>query len=327
MRFAGNNKIIAAVSVVALICLGAVWLAVEARPAASGTAVTKVFEIAAGDSFRDIANRLSADGVVRSATAFKLLAVLSGEAGKLKPGVYELTPAVSSREILAQLVSGSRREVAVTIPEDSSIYEIDKILSDAGVIKVGSLIKATSSREAEGKLFPDTYKFFTNSSVDEVLNKFSEDFYSKAAPLLQKYGSGDAERILISASLLEKEVPEPEDERIVAGILEKRLKAGIPLQLDATICYVKQSRAYPNGSNCYPLTPLDFRLDSPYNTYLHTGLPPGPIGNPGIEAINAALNPKSSPYWYYLSDPATKKTVFSKTLDEQEQNKIKYLKS
>ena len=108
----------------------------------------------------------------------------------------------------------------------------------------------------------------------------------------------------------------------------------MPLDVDATVCYAKlleNQASRPAASQvaqaCYPLTALDFKIDSPYNTYLYRGLPPGPIGNPGVSAIMAAIHPVVSPYWYYLSDPKTGKTIFAKTLDEQTQNRVKYLGS
>jgi UPF0755 protein len=320
-----NKKIIIRISLaVALVFLPAYFF-VKTGPAVFVSAGAKTFQINSGDGFREIADRLAAEGIVKSATAFKILAILSGEAGKLKPGNYELNPAASSAEILSELVSGSRREVVVTILEGSSVYEIDKILSDVTVIKAGELTSVVLSKDINGELFPDTYKFFTNSGVDETINKFLENFNTKVGMLLQKGNSTDVKRVLTMASLVEKEVPGFDDQRVVAGILEKRLKSGMPLQVDATICYIKRALAYPNDSDCYPLSTIDFKKDSPYNTYLHGGMPPGPIGNPGISAINAALNPKDSPYWYYLSDPKTKKTIFAKTFEEQAKNKAKYL--
>jgi UPF0755 protein len=107
--------------------------------------------------------------------------------------------------------------------------------------------------------------------------------------------------------------------------MKKRMNVGMKLQMDATLCYMKEVVAQA-PLPCYPLTSLDFKYDSPYNTYLYKGLPPGPIGNPGTSSIRAALNPRPSPYWFYLSDPLTKRTVFSETLDEHEDNRVKYLK-
>ena len=127
--------------------------------------------------------------------------------------------------------------------------------------------------------------------------------------------------ILTLASLVQKEIKDPYEMRIAAGILKKRLEAGIPLQIDATLCYLKEIE----GNGCLPITQADKTVDSPYNTYLYRGLPPGPISNPGLDAIRATLNPANSPYLYYVSDPKTGRTVFGKTLDEHNQNVIKYL--
>jgi len=292
---------------------------------AGRSAAARNFEIKSGDGFRDIAGRLASGEFVRSRLAFEFLAIFTGNAGKLKPGIYELNGGMSVAEVLGELVSGVHKEVTVMIPEGASVYDVDRILSGAGVISSGGLVAVNSKNRIEGKLFPDTYIFFTGSDVEDVVGKLLANFKVKVASLLGD--NADAETSLIPASLVEKEVPEYKDRQIVAGIIMKRLKTNIPLQIDATICYAKAASAYPDVSPCYPLSPLDFKIDSPYNTYLHSGLPPGPIGNPGLPAINAVLSPKSSPYWYYLSDPETHKTIFSRTLDEQEQNRVKYLRS
>ena len=133
--------------------------------------------------------------------------------------------------------------------------------------------------------------------------------------------SENLEETLILASLIQEEIKDPFEMRIGAGILKKRLEAGIPLQIDTTLCYLKGV----DGMGCLPITQADKALDSPYNTYLYRGLPPGPISNPGLDAIRATLNPANSPYLYYVSDPKTGRTIFGKTLDEHNQNVIKYL--
>lgn len=124
------------------------------------------------------------------------------------------------------------------------------------------------------------------------------------------------------ASLLEKEIPDYSERQIAAGILLKRLKAGMPLQVDAALVYIKCGGKF---LNCPALKEEDYKIDLPYNTYLYGGLPKGPICNPGLGAIKAVLSPQQSDYWYYLSDPKTKKTIFSKTLDEHNRNRTKYL--
>lgn len=296
-------------------------------PAARGSSRAEIFEVKKGEGFMAIAAGLTRKGLVRRPAAFFLWASVAGSAKHLKPGIYTLSPSMSGFDILNILVQGQVREVVVTIPEGSTLYDIDRILSAAGVLSPESLIAflESSPEPLEGKLFPDTYRLFTNISPEEVVEKLTRNFEVKAEPLFQ--GERDQlEENLIMASLLEREIPDLEERRVVAGVLRKRLQAGMPLQVDATICYVKEQRARGEDGSCYPLTPLDFTVDSPYNSYRYKGLPPAPIGNPGTSSIFAALHPKPSPYWFYLSDPATGKTVFSKTLDEQEANRVKYLR-
>ncbi|MBU6500296.1 MAG: endolytic transglycosylase MltG [Patescibacteria group bacterium] len=326
MPFLRNNKKFVTAVVTVFLVLSLVFCFYwELGPVTGGASVAdKIIEIKAGEGFRDIVNSLDGENLIRSTAVFKIFAVLSGAAFNLKPGMYKLNPAMTSGEIIKELVSGSHREVTLRIPEGASVYDVDRILSDAGVVASGSIVAANPKGNLEGKLFPDTYKFFTDSQASSVVDKFLKNFEDKTSQILPRDEKLASEAIIL-ASILQTEVPSEADQRIVAGILLKRISAHMPLQVDASICYIKESRAYPAASSCYPLSALDFKIDSPYNTYLHAGLPPEPIGSPGFTAIRAALSPESSPYWYYLSDPATGKTIFSKTLDEQNQNRVKYL--
>ncbi|PIV31820.1 endolytic transglycosylase MltG, partial [Candidatus Wolfebacteria bacterium CG02_land_8_20_14_3_00_37_12] len=129
-------------------------------------------------------------------------------------------------------------------------------------------------------------------------------------------------RLITIASYLEKEVPGNDDRRIVAGIIEKRLKIGMPIQIDATVLYNKCSGRF---SECPLLVKSDFKKDSPYNTYTRLGLTPTPISNPSLDAIKAVIEKKDSGYWFYLSDPKTKKTIFSENLEKHNINRAKYL--
>ncbi len=210
-------------------------------------------------------------------------------------------------------------KATVTIPPGYTVAEINKKLSDVGVLNKESL-----PEDVEGYLFPDTYEFFVPSAESVVLEKFLNNFNLKAAPLFP--ADTDIRQTLIVASLIEREI-EPaasgtpyikSDRALVSGIIWKRLAKNIPLQIDSTICYIKPAP-------CLPLTQADLKIDSPYNTYLHAGLPPAPIDNPGADAIYAALHPVTSPYWFFLTDPKTGNAVFTKTLDQQNQNIVKYL--
>ena len=204
----------------------------------------------------------------------------------------------------------------VTIPEGWNVREINQFLQREGV-----LVGEELSQELEGYLFPDTYEFFLDSTAEVVKKKFLNNFNTQLKTLGISIEDENIKEVLTLASLIQKEIQDPYEMRIVAGILKKRLEVGIPLQIDTTLCYIKEIE----GKECLPITQADKTMDSPYNTYLHQGFPPAPISNPGLDSIRAALNPANSPYLYYVSDPLTGRTVFGKTLDEHNQNVIKYL--
>jgi UPF0755 protein len=287
----------------------------------------------AGDGFREVAQNLYAARLIRSPLVFDIFSLMDGRAFTLKPGWYRLSPSMDAPQIIVVLSGGGAGKVTVVIPEGSNIYDIDRILSNALVIPSGTFVTAARAQNLEGRLFPDTYQFYTGSNVKEIIHEMTSDFNMKADPLFVAAPAGgtstfmDETSTLIIASIVQKEVPEQNDEELVAGIILKRMAVRMPLDIDATICYAKLLVASTSTAKACSLSALDFKIDSPYNTYLNKGLPPGPIGNPGTSAITAALHPQGSPYLYYLSDPATGKTIFAKTLDEQNQNRVKYLES
>ncbi len=291
---------------------------------ASQNGTISLFSISPGDSFKEIIDQLKAKQLIRSAAITKIFAVVTGSAHKLKPGLYELSPNLSSAEIVRELVRGEN-EVEIIVREGLSVFEVDRLLGDAKVISPGDLISFNSREPIEGKLFPDTYKFFPRSPVNDVVKNFRNNFDRHLSALLSQ-DQKNMNRNLILASLIEEEVPNFEDQKVVAGILKKRLKAGFPLQVDATICYAKLIENL-GGKKCYPLTSLDMKINSPYNTYQYKGLPPGPIVSPGVSAVQAVLEARETPYWFYLSDQRTRNTIFSKTLEEHNQNIAKYLKT
>ena len=219
----------------------------------------------------------------------------------------------------------------ITIPEGYNIYQIDKLLFENKIIaEEGSLISIDPNKfgdywflkgkeTLEGFLFPDTYEFFEQSSPEIVARKMLENWQEKASLFfISKETAYDQ---IIVASLVEKEIGENQEERAVAaGIIFKRLRNDMPLQIDATLCYIKDKL------RCGQVVPSDKEADSPYNTYKNKGLPPTAIANPGLSAIKAAASPKNSEYWYFISDSKTGKTVFAKTLDEHTKNIVKYLR-
>ncbi|MDP3999085.1 MAG: endolytic transglycosylase MltG [bacterium] len=292
------------------------------------------FEIKAGQGLGEISSNLKTAGLIRSQYAFEIYSFLAGSAHLLKPGNYFLDAASSTPLIVAGLVRGSREEPEITIPEGFTLKDIEEILVRENILPKKALSSLNldnfrkeyeflaGAKSLEGYLFPDTYRFYRQSDAALVAGKFLDNFNKKAWPVLKNHP--DFKEKLILASLIEKEVPSAEDRHLVSGVLMERLRQGIALRVDATIIYAKCGGLFVFCESP-ALVRSDLKLNSLYNTYLHPGLPPGPISNPGLGSIVAALNPQESEFLYYLSDPKTKKTIFSKTLDEHNENRALYL--
>jgi UPF0755 protein len=179
----------------------------------------------------------------------------------------------------------------------------------------------TNVQFLEGYLFPDTYRIFKDATSEEIIRKMLDNFDQKLdlemRREIKKQGKTIFE-VITMASIIEKEVPFEKDRAIVSGIFWKRLEAGMPLQADSTLNYF-------TGHKSRALSAEELKIDSFYNTYLYPGLPPTPICNPGLSAIQAAVWPKDSPYWFFLSKEDGQ-TIFSRTLEEHNRNKARWLK-
>lgn len=298
----------------------------------AGTSVsTDDFEVSAGMSFDEVAVKLKSENLIASKAIFKIYGAIIGDARRLKPGRYALSSEFSISKLLKILTKGPE-EIFVVAAPGSTLKEIDEKLSEAHIIKPGEIINfnidvlrsdysyLADVDSLEGFLLPDTYRFFPGSCADLVIHRFLDNFKTKTLPFFEN--NDNISNTLILASILEKEIPDYEEKKIIAGILLKRLKVGMPLQVDASLVYAKCSGKF---LNCARLSKADYKIDSAYNTYIYSGLPKGPIANPGLESIKAVLNPKKTEYWYYLSASETKKTIFSKTLDEHNKNRAAYL--
>jgi len=300
-----------------------------------GSDIKFELKIEKGQGLKEIAAVLSQNKIIRSITVFKLYTIFTGEAQHLKSGIYQLNGRQSAPEIINLIIKGLNQDVTVTIIEGATLKEINQILSSANVIPEDSLIdfdfKTKLTKDypylmgvdsLEGFLYPDTYRFKICSSVEETVKKFIDNFQNKIWPLISQ--KDNWYQILILSSILEKEVLSFEDQQLVAGILSKRVEVGMPLQADATIAYAKCQGNLRSCPQCQ-VVKNDLKLDSPYNSYLKLGWPPTPISNINQTTIQAALNPKPSSYWFYLSSSQTKETIFSKTLEEHNKNRQKYL--
>ncbi len=293
------------------------------------------FQVTKGESFRAIGARLSQESLIKSIAVFKTYSILTGNARKFQPGIYQLASTMSVPQIVDFLVAGGKNETTIKIIEGWTLKDIDATLASSSVITPGALLNfpfqtlasqypfLLNQNSLEGFLFPDTYNFNLNSSPETVLRTFLDTFDIKVwQPVLSS--QNDWYNSLILASYLEREVVSSADRKMVAGIILKRLKLGMPLQIDATVSYTKCNGAFESCIDPV-VTKNDLKIASPYNTYAKSGWTPTPIANPGLDAIRAAISPQTSGYLFYLTDPKTGKTIFSKTLDEHNANEAKYL--
>lgn len=281
---------------------------------------TSVVKIEAGGSAVKISDDLAEKGIIRSSKFFIFFLTAMGKSDSILAGDYVLDGKENAITIVLRLTRGDFRltPIRVTIPEGTPSFDIPKYFVSFYNFDASRFEKIAAPKE--GYLFPDTYDFNPNSTADEVVDKLTRTFAKKIEPLEKLIGlSGKTlDEIVIMASIIEEEAVSSDDRRLISGILWKRLSLGMPLQVDAPFAYI-------GDKNTYELTLEDLRKDSPYNTYTRPGLTPGPISNPGLDSITAALEPKNSPHLYYLSDP--KGTVYyASTFEQHKKNKEKYLR-
>ena len=291
----------------ALLFIGIVYVFYHIAVPLDMNAKETVFSVEKGQGSRTIAQRLEDGGFIRSAFFFNAYTLLRGAVSKLQAGEYAVSRAYSIVQISNKFAAGDVIKNRITIIEGWNIKDIAEYLQEQGVAPREEIL---AFQHLEGHLFPDTYEVSPAATAEELVTLMTDTFEKKVGAI-----SKDA---LITASILEKEVQTKEDKEIVSGILSKRLRAGIALQVDATVNYI-------TGKKAVRASLEDIAIDSPYNTYKYRGLPPGPIANPGLESIRAALQPKESPYWYYLSTPEGE-TIFSETLEEHNEAAAEHLR-
>jgi len=310
-------------------------------PKEPGFTETKFFLVKRGEGIKEISNNLKKQDLIQSTFLFRLYALIRGVAGNLQAGEYLLSSSMNIPEIVKKISSGDIIKEQITIIEGWNLRDIGWYFEDRGMFQteelfelVGDLAKSKDfslefgflkdkpkNLGLEGYLFPDTYEINKGIPLEEIVRKILKNFDRKLTPRLREEINRQGKtifEIVTMASLLEKEVKTKEDKELVSGILWKRLETGMPLQVDATITYI-------TGKKTTKISIEETQINHPYNTYKYLGLPPGSICNPGLESILAAMYPKSSQYWYYLSIPEGK-TIFSKTLEEHNYAKAKYLK-
>jgi len=286
-----------------------------------GPAQETFVDIAAGTGTEDMAAQLEHAGIIRSRYAFDALRVAHG--GALKAGEYRFDHAAPVTEIYARIRKGDVYTRTLVIPEGFNIFDVAQAVEAAGLGSRAEFLDAerkhteliaqwsTHADSLEGYLFPDTYRFSRHSTPERMLTTMVNRF-EQMSTKLGMTGS-DIARVVTLASLVEKEVHVDTERPVVAGVFENRLAAGMPLQTDPAVAYASLLRGTWTGV----IHQSELRSDSAYNTYVHAGLPPGPICNPGVAALKAAMQPAKTDYLYFVADAAGA-TRFAKDLKEHE---------
>jgi UPF0755 protein len=282
-----------------------------------------------------IARQLQKTGIVRSALAFDAVVIwktVTGRgAGSLKAGEYRFDHAARMDEVYDRLRRGDVYTVTLVIPEGFDIFDIASAVAAAKLDSREDFLKAEeqntelitewvpkgSAHSLEGYLFPDTYKFSRHAPAILMLTTMVREFRQEVKRL--GIPTGEVARTVTMASLVEKEVHLDGERPEVASVFENRLAAGMPLQTDPAVVYASLLRGTWTGV----IHESELKSDSNYNTYTHVGLPPGPICNPGVAAMQAALHPAKTDYLYFVADP-TGATKFAATLAEHNANVAAY---
>lgn len=303
------------------------YIATLFKPVSEAQVAAHTFTIPKGQAVAVIANRLKEEGLIRHPLAFRFVAKQTGLENKLQAGSFQLSPSMTLTEIAQNLTTGTT-DIWVTIPEGWRKEEIaDSLAAQTDLTEFDKEEFLALAEESEGMLFPDTYLVPRQVTATQMFNLLTDTFDQKVVEALQpEIASSEHqfEDALIMASILEREATGAEEMRHVAGILWGRLAAGMPLQADATLQYIK---GYSPTQKSWWVTPLaeDKQLVSSYNTYLNPTLPPGPISNPGLDAIKAALDPLETDDVYYIHDRQGE-IHYARTLDEHNANVNKYLR-
>jgi len=293
-----------------------------------------------GTGFSTLAQSLEEQGVIKSAFWFRIYALIDGTARKVEAGSYNVTPGMSYSALIDVLTNATSEEVSFTIPEGYNVRQIGEVVTKTlGIatedwnVMIGPnsplsdhplLVRAKKPTDVdmEGYLFPDTYRVFPDATAEDVVMLMLNTMDQRLTSNNIAVEGGDPDvtslhQIITIASILEREVRHKSDLPTVSGIIYNRLNIGMSLQMDSTVNYI-------TGKDTPSISLADRDIMSPYNTYQNAGLPPGPISNPGIDAIRAAVNPEANDYLFFLTtEDGT--AVYANTHDQHVANKNRYL--
>jgi len=291
---------------------------------------TKSVVVQADDSFARVIADLKGQGVVNDDYLFRQLSIITGADRNLTPGRYDFSGRMSLKSVLQKFIDRNVATVKVTIPEGLNARQIAGVLNRAGLVDsaefVGFAYDTVFARikynlqSMEGYLFPETYKFWYGINAEMIIDVLHRQFRNLAEDVITAGVDGglSAKEIITIASIIEAEAQSSDEMPVISSVYHNRLRRGMLLQADPTVIYAI-------GSLDRPLWYEDLDYESPYNTYKYKGLPPGPINNPGLEAIKAAITPAETDYLYFVANGAGRH-IFSRTLEEHNQAKKDYKK-
>ena len=320
-----------ALIILSLAGITSLYIIFDSRPGKTDNELAQII-IRDGSSLSSIAQQLYEADIISSPESFKVAAKLLNRTRAIYPGAYSIQKGLSNTEAIEALAHAKAIEITVTIPEGLRSDEIIGLLSrqlNLDSLKMMDLLTDSTLlsiaghgfSHLEGTLFPETYRFLENSDEFMVLEKMVRHFKDSIQPeMLEKANSMgfDLQQLITFASLVEKETAREDERRLVSSVYHNRIQKNMLLGCDPTVIYMLVRRGEWNGN----LQRKHFSINDPYNSYLKRGLPPGPIANPGLASINAALNPETTDFLYFVGkNDGTGAHDFSKTLREHN-NKV-----
>lgn len=304
---------------------------------ASDDPAPRVFEVREGQSASEVGRQLERQGLIRSALVFRVIVQTRGVESRIGRGVYVLRATMTTSQIVDVLVAGAmapgRR---MTVPEGWRAIQVARLLERIGAVKASEFMAVVAdpgriapyhdllenAPSLEGYLFPDSYELDTNPSAEAIAKRMVQEFDRRFTLELRRKAKAlglSLQQAVTLASIVEREAMLPEERRLISGVFHNRLRAGMPLQADPTVQYALASRDL-DAAAAYDywkqeLTPDDLAVNSPYNTYLYRGLPPGPVCAPGLESLVAAVEPAQTDYLYFVAR-GDGGHAFARTLEE-----------
>jgi UPF0755 protein len=325
-----NTAIAIIVAAGVIVAAAGLWFRDAVYGDRSQPAVATTFVVPSGATLGEVVAGLQNAGILAHPIAFRLLARLRNDEAGVQTGQFRFPAHQTSDEILRRLVAGTADAVWVTFPEGFTARQIGARLAARSLVNAVAFdryaartrleVAGTRTRSLEGFLFPSTYLVPVGADAARIAHILTDQFFrelpANAASKARALGL-DVPQVITVASLIEREAKADDERPLMAGVYYNRLRAGVPLEVDATIEYV-----FPEHHAV--ITRRDLEIDSPYNTYRHTGLPPTPIANPGKASIDAAFAPVRSQYLFYVYK-GNGHHAFAKTLEEHNANVERYL--